>query len=150
LLERQACPHARPRLFRIVLSARTHAPRGAGSGCPDTVDMLVRVGCDVGAADGRGWAPLFHAAASGHSEAVAKLLDAGADACALDPTGRTPLHWAAELGHLEAASLLVDWMLDAKPEGVHAQVRARTLRRNTSGTDGQTQQRLLSCGCFGL
>ncbi len=57
--------------------------------------------------DGRGDAPLHHAARCGETEIVKLLLDAGADVHGTTPRGHTVLYCAGGHGHVEAVELLL-------------------------------------------
>jgi hypothetical protein len=78
----------------------------ATEGHKDVVELLVRAGADVDAANQWGVTPLYLAAAGGFKEIAALLIAQGANVNVKEQRGETPLQVATRKGHAETASLL--------------------------------------------
>jgi len=74
---------------------------------PDIVDLLVRSGADVDAANDYGVTPLLLACANGNSVVVKGLLDAGAKPNLAKQTGETPLMSCTSAGAVDAVEALL-------------------------------------------
>lgn len=74
----------------------------------ETVDVLIRAGANVAAANRRGVTPLDLACVNGSAAMIRKLLDAGANSNAAHPDGLTPLMTAARTGNPDAVRVLLD------------------------------------------
>lgn len=70
------------------------------------VELILRHGADVSAADDRGRTPLHHAIDEGHAELARLLIDRGAPLDARDESGMTPIYMAASKDQSEILSLL--------------------------------------------
>ena len=73
----------------------------------DTVDLLLRAGADVQAADDHGVTPLARAAENASTAMVEKLLAAGASANAVQTSGLTRLMTAARTGNVQVVNALL-------------------------------------------
>jgi uncharacterized protein len=82
----------------------------------EVVDLLLKAGADVKAADRYGITPLALACANDNLPMVLRLLDAGADPNSVDVGGETPLMTAAKLGSVTVMKALTEHgaMVDVK------------------------------------
>ena len=55
---------------------------------PNVLKLMLELGVDVNAVDGKGWTALMHATANPNPEITAVLMDAGADSSMVDSEGR--------------------------------------------------------------
>jgi len=69
--------------------------------------------------DGRGDAPLHHAARNGDTDIVQLLLERGADVHALTPRGHTVLYCAGGHGHVDTLQILLDHGADPDVKFTH-------------------------------
>ena len=102
-----------PSLAATRFGGRTLTHYAAGSGCPEVVELALRLGTDPNIPDAGGHTPLYAVANECASEAgpkiVRALVQAGADVNASGGVTRaTPLHMAARRGHVEIARALLD------------------------------------------
>jgi len=74
----------------------------------DLVDLLIRSGANVKAANRDGVTPLAMASLYGKPALILKLLKAGADAAEVGPNGQTVLMLAARNGNPEAIRVLIE------------------------------------------
>jgi ankyrin repeat protein len=86
----------------------------------EMVDLLLRAGAQVSAANRYGVMPLSLACTNGSAAVIERLLDAGADPNAALPGGETPLMTAARTGSVEAVRRLI-----ARGADVNARESAR-------------------------
>jgi ankyrin repeat protein len=93
-------------------AAEGGAAEAAAAGCAGG-----GAGCDVNLPDGRGWAPLHHAAEQGHAAMAEALLAAGADVRSATRERWSPLHLAAREGHEALAAALLAAGADVAAEG---------------------------------
>lgn len=101
---------------RVDVLVDVNAPQADGSTAlhwavdgdnPDIVDLLIRAGASVKAANRYGVTPLWLAAVNGNAATIETLLKAGADANTAVPEGETVLMTAARTGKLDAVKLLL-------------------------------------------
>ncbi|GMI37097.1 hypothetical protein TeGR_g13463 [Tetraparma gracilis] len=86
------------------------------SGKAGVVEVLVRAGADMGAADACGAAALYHAVHFGQTECARILLEAGADVNGPNGAGWTPLHAAVLLDSIPLVVLLLQHGADVTTE----------------------------------
>ena len=101
-----------PQLVHERFAGRTLLHDAAGSGCAETVTLLLEEGADPKSQDGGRHTPLYSVAnecRAGGADIVKILVDAGADVDAAGGVQRcTPLHMAARRGNVSIASALLD------------------------------------------
>ena len=72
-----------------------------------TIEVLLKAGADVEAADDKGWQPIHIAAYQGHMECLERLLARGADVEAKDADGWRAIHHAAYKGQKDCFECLL-------------------------------------------
>ena len=79
----------------------------ASGGHLAAVELLLKLGADVNAANRIGYTPLHYAAHLGHAEITRRLIAAGADLLAQSGRGGQPLHSAVHGGQAETVDILL-------------------------------------------
>ena len=88
----------------------------------ETVELLIRAGANVKAANRYGVTPLWLACMNGNAAIIEMLLKAGADANTVLPEGETVLMTAARTGKVDAVKVLLRYGADVNAkEGWHGQ-----------------------------
>ncbi|MEO8024980.1 MAG: ankyrin repeat domain-containing protein [Bryobacteraceae bacterium] len=104
-----------------MLSQAEVLHRAAMRGETAAVEMYLRMGADVNAADSAGRSPLHDACLKGHVDTARLLLDRGAKIAVHDKTGATPLHDAALGGSVKTIELLLARKADADARDLSGQ-----------------------------
>lgn len=99
-----------PLLFAALVVARGSGEESEGAAL---VQLLLRHGASVSAADYKGWRAVHCAAHAGNVDVLRALAAAGAEISALTKRGESVLHVAARAGH---AALLAALLGDAKSD----------------------------------
>lgn len=111
LLEKGADPNHHllqpPILVDLVRTSKTTAPIKI-----DLINLMVKFGALVDAADGQGMTALMHAIEAGVEGVVACLLELGASVDTDDDSKRRPLHLSAEKG----SETILELILNKKPD----------------------------------
>ena len=86
---------------------RTALHYAAKLGSHETIEQLLKAGCDVDMVTKTKHTPLRSAAAQGHTSAVAALISANAKVNIPDMKGVNPLHAAASIGNMDVVAALL-------------------------------------------
>ena len=97
---------------------------------PDIVQMLIRAGANVKAANRYGATPLWLASVNGNAKTIAMLLEGGADAVSANADGETALMVAARTGKTDAVNRLL-------ARGAESQRQGRLARADGADVGGR-------------